>query len=192
MTFPILTIVGIGVIAVLSSFYEKSWSHNWEDVSVSIKDSVLKAEKYGYTGGIGPNGRAMKEFSDTRFWIMNNATENELLNLIKYPDGTVKAIGYEGLIRRNDFNEKADLITKSINDLDYKVYYSFGCQSFGIEISEYLVRYVLMIDNGVPPFRPELIVDYGLSKSEKDKILTEFHNRVQLNKTLTTSQFIFQ
>ncbi len=174
--FPILTILGIGIVVVLSSFYEKSWSHNWNNVSKSIKDSVLVAKNTGYTGGVGPNGRSMEKFAKTRLWIMNNASENELLNLIKYPNGTVKAIGYEGLLRRSDYSKKLDLISKSINDKEYKVYYSAGCEEIELEISQYLIQWFLKIDNQMPPFRPELIVDYGLSESEKEKILIEFHN----------------
>lgn len=174
--FPILTILGIGIVVVLSSFYEKSWSHNWNNVSKSIKDSVLVAKNTGYTGGVGPNGRSMEKFAKTRLWIMNNASENELLNLIKYPNGTVKAIGYEGLLRRSDYSKKLDLISKAINDKEYKVYYSAGCEGIELEISQYLIQWFLKIDNQMPPFRPELIVDYGLSESEKEKILIEFHN----------------
>lgn len=111
----------------------------------------------------------MEKFAKTRLWIMNNATEYELLNLIKYPNGTVKAIGYEGLLRRSDYSKKIDLISKSINDKEYKVYYSVGCEAIELEISQYLIQWFLKIDNKMPPFRPELVVDYGLSESEKEK-----------------------
>lgn len=175
--FPILTIIGIGIIAVLTSGYEKSWSHNWNGVSESIKDSVLVVRDIAYTGGIGPNGRSMEKYANKRFWIMDNATENELLNLTKYPNGAVKAIGYEGLIRNSAFDKKTDLILESIKDWEYKVYYSMGCEGIELDVSEYLIQWFLKIDNKMPPFRPELIADYGLSESEKEKILTEFHNR---------------
>jgi len=174
---PILTIVGIGIVIVLSSFYEKSWFHNWNGVSESLKDSVLIARDIAYTGGTGPNGRSMEKYAKARLWIINNATDSELLNLTKYPNGTVKAIGYEGLIRSNSFDKKTNLIINSINDNEFKVYYSMGCEGIGLEMSEYLIQWFLKIDNDMRPFRPELIVDYGLSEPEKEKILTAFHNR---------------
>ena len=177
ISFPILTIIGIGIIAVLTSGYEESWSHNWNGISESIKDSVLVVRDIAYTGGTGPNGRSMEKYDNKRFWIMDNATENELINLTKYPNGTVKAIGYEGLIRNSAFDKKTDLILESIKDKEYKVYYSMGCEGIELDVSEYLIQWFLKIDNKMPLFRPELIADYGLSESEKEKILTEFHNR---------------
>ena len=175
--FPILTILAIGIVTVISSFYEKSWSHNWNGMSESIKDSVLVVRDIAYTGGTGPNGRSMEKYSNKRLWIMNNATENELLNLTKYPNGTVKALGYEGLIRKRTFKRKADLILESIKDKEYKVYYSMGCEGIELDVSEYLIQWYLKIDKQMPPFQPELIADYGLTESEKEKILTEFRKR---------------
>ncbi|GGZ94726.1 hypothetical protein [Algibacter mikhailovii] len=175
--FPILTILGIGIFAVLTSGFDKSWLHNWNDVSKSIKDSVLVAKNIGYTGGTGPNGRSMEKYAQTRLWIMNSATNSELLNLTKYPNGTVKAIGYEGLIKKIDFNEKTNLILKSIEDKEFKIFYSMGCEGFEIEISEYLMRFILTDDNHLPPIEPELKIDYGLSRDDKVKIMTAYLDR---------------
>ena len=47
------------------------------------------------------------------------------------------------------------------------------CLGDKLDIGEYLVQKVLMIDDQVPPFRPELITDFGLSKIEKQKISKE-------------------
>jgi len=69
------------------------------------------------------------------------------------------------------------LISNAINDTTYSVYYQSGCLVDKLEIGEYLVQNVLMIDERIPPFRPELITDFGLSKLEKQKILDEFYNR---------------
>jgi hypothetical protein len=175
--FPVLTILGIGIFVVLTSGYNKSWLHNWNDVSKPIKDSVLVAKNIGYTGGIGPNGRSMEKYAQTRLWIMNNATDSELLNLIKYPNGTVKAIGYEGLIKKTDFKEKTNLILKSIEDKEFNVFYSAGCEGFELEISEYLMRFILTDDNHLPPIEPELKIDYGLSRYDKAKIMTAYLDR---------------
>lgn len=177
MLFPILTIVGIGIIVTLSSFYEKSWTYDWNGFSEITKDSVLEMKKTGYTGGSGQDTKVYERLAKKRLWILNNATDKELLKLIKYPDGTVKAMGYEGLIRSDTFERRTDLILQSITDNEYKVYYQMGCMGEEMAISEYLIQFFLKIDTTIPPFPPESIVDYGLSYSDKEKILTEFHNR---------------
>ena len=178
MLFPVLTIIGIGIVSVLSSGYEKSWSYNWNGIQESIKDSVLKARNLSYTGGLGPNNRTIYDkLSKSRLWIMNNTTDSELLKLTAYPNGTVKAIAYEGLIRSQTFDKKTDLILQSISDNEYKVYYSAGCEGIAMDISEYLLWGVLDLNTGLPPLPPELTMDYGLSDSDKEKIETAFNNR---------------
>jgi hypothetical protein len=106
---------------------------------------------------------------------MENATESELLKLTVFPNGNIKAIAYEGLLRKKNFKNKTELILNAINDTIYPVYYQSGCLGNKLEIGEYLVQNVLMIDDRIPPFPPELVTDFGLSELEKQKILTEFH-----------------
>ena len=177
--FPILTILGIGIIAVLTSGYDKSWTFHWNGIERNIKDSINVHKYQSISSGIGGNGRAMPEEIESRKWIMENATESELLKLTEFPNGNVKAIAYEGLLRKKNFNNKAELISNAINDTVYSVYYQSGCLVDKLEIGEYLVQNVLMIDDRIPPFRPEIITDFGLSKMEKEKILNEFHNRTK-------------
>lgn len=175
--FPILTILGIGIIAVLTSGYEKSWTFNWDGIESNIKDSITVYKHQSISSGIGGNGRAMPEEIESRKWIMKNATESELLKLTEFPNGNIKAIAYEGLLRKKSFKNKTELILNAVNDTLYSVYYQSGCLGSELKVGKYLVQNVLMIDNQIPPFRPELITDFGFSELEKQKILTEFHNR---------------
>lgn len=175
--FPIMTILGIGIIIVLTYTYEKSWTFNWDGIQSNIKDSISVYEYQSISSGIGGNGRAMPEEIQSRKWIMENATESELLKLTEYSNGNIKAIAYEGLLRKKNFGNKTELILNAINDTIYSVYCQSGCLGDKLEIGEYLVQNVLMIDDRIPPFRPELITDFGLSTSEKQKIMTEFHHR---------------
>src|SRR5690606_31557953 len=106
IVLPILTIIGIGILFAFSSFYEKSWSFNWNGIRNQIKDSVQIAENGGISSGVvGYGARKPKQF-DRRHWIMQNATESELIKLTEYPNGTVKTIAYEGLIRKENFLKK--------------------------------------------------------------------------------------
>jgi len=175
--FPILTILGIGIIATLTSGYEKSWTFNWNGIQSNVKDSISVYEYQSISSGFGGDGRAMPEEIERRKWIMENATESELLKLTKFPNGNIKAIAYEGLLRKKNFENKTELISNAINDTIYSVYYQYGCLGDKLEIGEYLIQKVLMIDDRIPPFRTELITEIGFSKLEKQKILNEFHNR---------------
>ena len=175
--FPISGMVGIGLIIVLTSGYEKSWGFSWNGINRNIKDSISIYERQSISSGIGGNGKAIPEEIGRRKWIMKNAIKSELLKLTEFPNGNIKAIAYEGLLRKKEFKNKNELISSAIKDTIYSVYYQSGCLGNKMEIGEYLVQNVLMIDNRIEPFPPELITDFGFSELEKQKILNEFYNR---------------
>tara|TARA_R110002012_G_scaffold321209_1_gene548156 strand:- start:1237 stop:1830 length:594 start_codon:yes stop_codon:yes gene_type:complete len=172
--FPIVTIIGIGIVVVLSSFYEKSWIYDWNGIRQQIKDSVKVAEYGGISSGVvGIAAKRPKQF-DRRVWIMKNATESELLKLTEYPNGTIKSIAYEGLIRKPEFKNKTDLILKAISDTEYPIEFQSGCVGTNMNISEYLVDFVLYIDDKSPPSPIGFENTFGLSESERNKILAEY------------------
>jgi hypothetical protein len=175
--FPILTILGIGIIAVLTSGYEKSWTYNWTEIRKEIKDSIQVSEFRGITSGVGGNGVSTKNEVDRRKWVMKNATESELLKLTEYPNGNVKAIAYEGLLRKKEFTERTELTLRAIKDTIYLVDYQSGCIGWRREIGEYLVQDVLMIDDQIPSFPPEMQTGIEFSELDKEKILVEYKKR---------------
>jgi len=169
--FPILTIIGIGIFAVLTSFYEKTWSYNWNGISEQIRDSVKVAENGGISSGwIGIAPHKPKQY-DRRLWIMNNATESELIKLTDYPNETVKTIAYEGLLRKPEFKNKVDLMLKAIKDTEYSIFYRTGCEGMNMNISEYLVDLVLLIDDKGLLGKTNR---YNLPQNDIDKILNEY------------------
>ena len=177
--FPVLTIIGVGIIAMLSSGYEKSWTYNWNGIRQEIKDSLQVAELRGITSGVGGMGISSKKEVDRRRWIMKNATESELLKLTEYPNGIVKGIAYEGLLRKKGFSNKTELTLKAIRDTTYQIDYQSGCLGWNMNIGEYIVQNVLLIDDEIPP--PERLPDFGLTEIDKEKILTEFR-KLQVKK----------
>lgn len=54
--FPILTIVGIGIITVFVTHYKSNWSYNWNEIRTEIKDSIQVAELHRITSGVGGMG----------------------------------------------------------------------------------------------------------------------------------------
>lgn len=153
--FPILTIFGIGIIAAIFTTSETNDNYNLDGVRKEIKDSIKISELRGTTSR----------------WIRKNATKSELLKLIKYPNGIVKAIAYEGLLRKKEFAQKAELTLRAINDTTYIIDNQSRCL-MNVNIGEYIVQNVLLIDDEIPT--PERLPDFGLNKIEKEKILTEF------------------
>ena len=180
IVFPILTIIGIGIVAVLSSGYEKSWSYNWNGISDQVRDSIKVAEYGGISSGwVGIAPKKPKQY-DRRFWIMKNASESELLKLTEYPNGTIKTIAYEGLIRKKDFDKKSELILKAIDDNEFTIEYASGCTGMPMRISEYLVDFVLLINYKSPPLPDGLYNRYNLSETEIEKIMVEYRKKPKL------------
>lgn len=175
---PILTILGIGVFISVTSLYKLNWNSNWNGIRPEIKDSIQVSELCGITSGIGGNGISRKREVFRRLWIMKNATESELLKLTEYPNGNVKAIAYEGLLRKKEFTHKTKLTLKAIHDTTYLVDYQSGCIGWNKEIGEYLVQDVLMIDDQIPPTSYQKRIEFGLTENDKEVILLEFKKRM--------------
>jgi len=97
--FPILTIVLIGIVTVIITNHEPKQFYNWTEIRTEIKDSIQVSESRGITSGVGRMGISTKNEVDRRKWIMKNATNYELQKLTEFPNGNVKAIAYEGLLR---------------------------------------------------------------------------------------------
>ena len=174
VSLPLLSIICIGILTILSSYYEKSWTYNWSGINPSIKDSIKVAKITGITSGIGGMGRSTMDEVERRLWIMKTATESELLRLTEYPSGAVKAIAYEGLIRNENFKDKANLIVEAINDKEYLVDYQMGCIGTRMEIGEYLMTFVLEFDRKFYP--PSESRKFGITENEKERILAIYRN----------------
>ncbi|MCB0516669.1 MAG: hypothetical protein R2798_11965 [Chitinophagales bacterium] len=166
IVLPFVTLAVVGFIFFLSSAYEPSWLYNWQDIRPEIKDTVKLIEKYGCITGetVGNNGKTPQQWH-RRKWLMKNATESELTKLIDYPNGTVKATAYEGLIRKNN-SDNYKLISEALNDTTTFLHYEAGCVGFPMLIGEYLVKYMISVSDRLPPLPPEKIIEYNLSETE--------------------------
>jgi len=137
--FPLLTIVGVGILVFVASSYEPNWIYNWNGIRKEIKDSILLVEKHGITSGIVGNGISSQNEVERRNKIMNTASQAELMKLLQYPNGSVRATAYEGLLKKDDFRGKTDLIIQAINDTTFLINYHSGCFVWDREIGEYIV-----------------------------------------------------
>ncbi|MDW3195220.1 MAG: hypothetical protein R8G66_22790 [Cytophagales bacterium] len=106
LLLPVVSIVIIASSLYYGIAYEPDWTYDWDGIQTEIRDSTrLVAERDFISSGIvGNSGRAPLQFY-RRKWITENASAEELLRLTKYPNGAVKAMAYEGLIRSSDGQE---------------------------------------------------------------------------------------
>ena len=140
-----------------------------------IKDTIKIAQN-GYISGrfVGEGGFRSAQY-DRRIWIMKNATESELLKLTEYPNGTIKTIAYEGLLRKPNFADKNKIVLKAISETEYFTNYESGCFITYMTIGEYIVDYILQIGDLSPPPPPgDFWSKFGLSEKEHSEILVEY------------------
>lgn len=173
LIFPFLSIIGIAFVYIISTGYEKSWNFDWSEIRTEIKDSIMISKFRGITSGMGGMGVSTKDEVQRRTWIMKEASVTELLKLSEYPNGNIKAIALEGLLRKKEVKNKTEVILNAINDNKFIVNYQSGCIGEAIGVGKYIVSYVLSLDGSIPPFPNNL----KLPNIDRDKILTEFNNR---------------
>lgn len=154
-----------------SSFYQDSWNFKWIEIRTQVKDSILIYEQYPITSGVGGEGVSTESEVRRRLWIMNYSTAEELLLFKTYPHGNIKAIAYEGLLRKSDAQNKKELIIEAIRDKEYKVYYQAGCLVWDISLGEYLMREILNLDETYPTLQPSSRYNFGLSEADKAEII---------------------
>jgi hypothetical protein len=185
---PLVSLFCIILLFSSSSFYQDNWSFNWDEIRIEVKDSILIYERHPITSGVAGEGVSTAPEVKTRLWIMNYATIHELLLLKNYPDGTIKAIAFEGLIRKRDFSNKKEIILEAINynkvksasDNEHIVAYQSGCLVFDLSLGEYLVIDVLHLDKSYPTPPSSSRLDIGLSDTDKQEIL-EAYGKIKSN-----------
>lgn len=179
--FPVLTITGIGILLLFASSYEPKWLYNWSGIRKEIKDSILLVERDGISSGVRGNGYSSADEVERRKIVMNAATIAELTRLLEYPNGSVRATAYEGLLQKDDFSQKTELIMRAISDTAFLIYYHSGCFVWQREIGEYLVQDVLMIDDEMPPLHENSAKRIHLAQADIDRILVAYRKRPKNN-----------
>ncbi|HMR43559.1 MAG TPA: hypothetical protein PKC40_06990 [Saprospiraceae bacterium] len=176
---PIGTLVIVGWLFILSSFYEPSWIFDWAGIRPEIRDTVKLVDKYGSitSGSVGIEARTPQEWY-TRIWLMKNADEDELKTLLAYPKGAVKATAYEGLIKKPNATSKFDLIYQALNDTTTFIHYQSGCVGEPLLVGEYLIDHVTGISGRLRPFSPESVMKYNLSDEEINTLMELYHKRM--------------
>ncbi|XLS28323.1 hypothetical protein ACJD0Z_14085 [Flavobacteriaceae bacterium M23B6Z8] len=170
LILPLTTIVFSCLIMGFVSNYKVTWAYDWQGIRANLKDSVLMAAKQPvYFSNIEKQG--IRKLIERNFWIQSFATKEELLKLKEYPNGMVRTLAYDGLLKREDFHQKAELLKEALNDTLYFTHTVTGCLGETMLIGEYLMNFRLRINKNLPPppknfSAPQL----RLSKAEKEEL----------------------
>ena len=175
---PLGTLVIVGLLYFFSISYDPSSNYKWNGIRPEIKDTVLLIKEYGgiTSGSVGNSGKTPQQWY-RRHWFMKQVKEKELLKLMEYPNGTVKAIVFESLIRKGQ-QDNYKLIVKALNDTSHFLNYQSGCLGETIMIGEYIVQNVLYIDQKSPPPPPEFQIKNRLTGQEIKSIQLIFNERI--------------
>lgn len=176
--FPIVTIVLVGLLASFSSAYRLSWSFDWQGIRPEVRDTVLQIEDSGFvsSGVVGIAGKRPQQWY-RRNWLKRNAKEKELIKLLDYPDGAVKATVYESLLMRRTAKEGVELLSKALNDTTTFFYFQSGCIGDVVMLGEYLVENCVRISEEQPsPINTFLDLD-DFSNEERDHLYQLYQKR---------------
>lgn len=178
LLFPFITVVVLGSFFYFSSAYKPNWIYNWDGIRPEIKDTVKSMENYGYvtSRAIGYSGKTPQQWH-RRKWFMKYATDAELIKLIDYPNGAVKATAYEGLIKRGNQNNY-NLFIKALNDTTTFLTFVLGCEGDYVMLSEYLIEIAFHIRENSPQPIKELYQNSGLTDIEIKQINSIYKERI--------------
>lgn len=123
-----------------------------------VKDDFVGTESVGRTGETSPA-------YETRMALINAATEDELVQLLRHPEGEVAATAFEGLAKKNYPNLKSELM--NLTGGERFLNYIKGDIFSDLSLLEYAYLYVLKYDINDPDGVTEETLDQGLTSAEK-------------------------
>ena len=138
---PLSSVLLLLFLFGFSNSYHKSWTFDWSGIRQEVKDTILKIKEFdSYSFGLRGLGRIEEYQINRQKWIKKNAFNSELLQLIDYPNGVVKVVSYETLLKR-DKKLKYFLLKKSLNDTLTFIHYQMGCFGRAYTLSEFLTNF---------------------------------------------------
>lgn len=175
--FPMITILGFTLLILCSSFYNKERNFDWSGIRPQIKDSIEVAKYYGIDAMyVGYANRKSTQY-DRQRWLMRNATRQELEKLTAYPDETIKAIAYKGLLRDPSItrNDKFSIVLKIFKNHPEYVYYTRGCVSERMELSQYLMENVLLENFVFDPDNRKFQKEFNFTATQEHYLFKEYY-----------------
>ena len=146
-----------------------------------LRSEIRWLEDYGETPW---KNDSLKLLAAKKREKLKNASSNDLLRLIDYNDGYIKALAFESLCNRAD-NHLFDALMSILEDTSSYIEAPFGHSTYPTAIGEYCVVNVLsmQIPSAPPPPSPKYDLDKLFSKKELELIAAKYQeNKVKLIK----------
>lgn len=153
------------IVIILSFSYNETWFFNWEGIRPEIKDSISEDN---YIHIFKRRADLDPKILNKRGWLISYANDYELLRLTNFPNGNVKAVAYEGLLKSKTYKDKYQLILGSFKE-KCDVTYISECRSQSFRLSDFLINHVLR-QNGEKDTTNKYL-DYGITESEMMQLL---------------------
>jgi antitoxin (DNA-binding transcriptional repressor) of toxin-antitoxin stability system len=170
----------VGLIFVYSS-NEPRLFYDWSGIRQSVKDTVIIIADHGEVAAaiVGFDTVPPQQYH-RRTWLIRNATLDELTKLTDYPNGAVKAMVYEGLIRK-DSTHRFEILMQALQDTSTFFNYQAGCLGEWTMVGEYLADHVLELnfDVAFPPPPPPSGNNHSFSDEEINKIKLRYRGLVE-------------
>jgi hypothetical protein len=158
----------------LAEAYHPKWQFDWNTIRSEMIDSIRFVERHGIGSTCeGFSCRVSRSLS-TRKWLQKKLTDEELMHLKNYPNGRVKAMAYEGLLKRSNINHFS-LLREVIVDNDYGVDIPAGCRRAYLLLSDYLFEHHFPELCFRPLFVPNNEINIRLEPFEKRKLREEYY-----------------
>lgn len=169
LVFVFLIIILLAFLSIFSSSKKASWDFDWSGIRTEIRDSITSIEKKG--GGFVSEGgcKGFQRKKDVKVFFFS-VKDAELKKLLHYPDGFIKAMSYEALIRKGE-NNTFDLMKRAFNDTIAYLDIRSGCTSRDYLIGEYLIENVLYMGDDFPPPPRNISYIETLANDEIDSLL---------------------
>ncbi len=176
LLFPTITFVLVGLLLLISQFYildTPSWTFNWTGIRPEIRDSV-KLDRGDYFGRYVCDNfynRHCLQYQNRREWVMQNATNQELVKLMNHPEPIIKAMAHEGLLRKENTDHYWILESSFIDTTTFL--FTTNGHDLPMLIGDYLIERVLCVSDRIPMPAPsnQRPLSSNLTDEELIKIL---------------------
>lgn len=168
-SLTLVSIIVLSCFTIVVSWYSETWVYNWKGIRKEIKDSVQMCF----------DNRILDCFEESKYthlhmqrrmWIMKNAEITELEKLTEFPDGSIRAIAYEGLLRNEKYPAKKDVLLKAICDTTpFWSYYP------STDIASYLLFSVMQADTERPPIWNKKRETFGMNPQEMAEVVDKYY-----------------
>lgn len=175
--FPCLLIICVTWYMAIAVEQPAAWSFDWTPIRPVVKDSLFEIERHGQLECriVGYAGRKSKQWSRTRA-VLRIISLEELQALKEHPTGIIRALAYEGLMRRQK-NQIPQLLSEAFQDTTVAVNYTCGCTGMPYLLGEHLVQHAL----GFPPLplatinKFQSIAYWQLKQEDISQIYAQYH-----------------